>query len=68
MKAGQMLAATHALYAASGILLEGYSRTVGMLRDGSERPSFARDLAAPPRWLNPGLFSWRSTFGRNDNC
>jgi len=56
MKAGRLLVATHALYPASGILLDGYSRTVG-----SERPSFARDLAAPLRCLKPGLLGETTT-------
>jgi hypothetical protein len=56
-RAGRLFGATDALFPVTGILVDGVFPTVGMLRDGSERPSFRRQVAAARRRLDADAFA-----------
>jgi len=55
-RAGRLFGATQELYPATGVFIDAVFPTVGMLRDGSESPSFERHLAKARRCLNAGAF------------
>jgi hypothetical protein len=52
-----LFAAAHAIFPATGILIDAVFPTVGMLRDGSERPSFDRHVAAVRRRRGASAFA-----------
>jgi hypothetical protein len=55
-RAGRFFGIADALFPASGVLIDGGFPTAGMLRHGSERPSFQRYVASARRRLDPREF------------